>query len=171
MNVYHDKHDILTYLLILHCRPFLCTFERIQIFKHRLLQSKETLWRWWATSRTQKSDTKKGIVLVSSSQWGCSIFCERLSWQEAQYSSGGGIRVRRQSCISRAYLDFKILRSDEDQIVTPFAQILATLKDVRSSLSHMQLNTHPQDVSRAFLDKFRMPSKKVWVWLHCHHYF
>ena len=61
----------------------------------------------------------------------------------------------------KTYLDFKILRSDEDQIVTPFAQILATLKDVRSSLAHMHLDTHPQEVSRAFLDKFRMPSKKV----------
>eukprot|EP00091_Calanus_sinicus_P010381 TRINITY_DN24195_c0_g1_i1.p2 TRINITY_DN24195_c0_g1~~TRINITY_DN24195_c0_g1_i1.p2 ORF type:complete len:101 (+),score=35.16 TRINITY_DN24195_c0_g1_i1:402-704(+) len=52
---------------------------------------------------------------------------------------------------------------EEDQIVTPFAQILATLKDVRSNLAtmvSMQVPTeNGQSVSgssKAFLDKFRL---------------
>ena len=57
-------------------------------------------------------------------------------------------------------------REEEDQIVTPFAQILATLKDVRSNLAtmvSMQVPTeNGQSVSgssKAFLDKFRLSSK------------
>ena len=60
-------------------------------------------------------------------------------------------------------------REEEDEIVTPFAQILATLKDVRSSLAmavsrqrqkeKIQNNSGPH---KAFLDKFR-ESSKHWI--------
>ena len=49
-------------------------------------------------------------------------------------------------------------REEEEQIVTPFAQILATLKDVRSSLATMVSKQGATDTTIAnntFLDKFR----------------
>ena len=58
------------------------------------------------------------------------------------------------------------VREEEEQIVTPFAQILATLKDVRSNLATMVSMQAPTETSqtvsgsnRAFLDKFRLSSK------------
>ena len=61
--------------------------------------------------------------------------------------------------------DDLFVREAEEQIVTPFAQILATLKDVRSNLATMVSMQRPTENSssvsgsnRAFLDKFRLSS-------------
>ena len=42
---------------------------------------------------------------------------------------------RRESFLYRQQISFTPDREEEEQIVTPFAQILATLKDVRNNMS------------------------------------
>ena len=61
------------------------------------------------------------------------------------------------------------MEEEEDQIVTPFAQILATLKDVRSNLAKMLSMQEPRETretgpsilssNRAYLDNFRLSGK------------
>ena len=66
--------------------------------------------------------------------------------------SPGGRAQRRESFLYRQQVSFTPDREEEEQIVTPFAQILATLKEVRNNLSFV-LSAGGEPVRRSNLYK------------------